>query len=156
MKRIVRLTESDLIKLVKRVINEQSGEDSDILNVGNVSLKIGDRILIAGKNSRFRYLGKISDLVVNNDMVDMKINGFLTSHENILHANKLELERQETKSGPRGKDALDWEITKRCVYVQFRKPSKIFTQQVADEKNVPTIEVENFDRAYVIDSSSDC
>jgi hypothetical protein len=90
-------------------------------------------------------------------MVDMKINGFLTSHENILHANELELERKETKTtGPRGKDVLNWENTKRCVYVKFKKPARIFTQQVADEKNVPTIEVENFDRAYVLDSSTDC
>ena len=42
MKKIVRLTESDLVRLVKRVINEQTGTIS--------SLKIGDKILVSNKS----------------------------------------------------------------------------------------------------------
>jgi hypothetical protein len=65
MKKIVRLTESDLIRLVKRVINEQ--------NADNHSYKV-DEVLNVKSEKGEKYQIQITDVINDNTHVVAKVN----------------------------------------------------------------------------------
>jgi len=70
MKKIIRLTESDLARIVKRVINEE-------MESNTVSLKVGDRVEVSNFDERPGYNSPSPNKIISFMGTICKIAGFI-------------------------------------------------------------------------------
>ena len=151
MKKIVRLTESDLVRLVKRVINEQMKiSDKPYLNsvqVGGKTLKVGDSIIVYNESNDdlyHYYYGTISDVELDGDKLIINIDGGTVINSDNVQSSMKKKTKPDTFV----------QFGRNCLRISMPKPESIDT--VNFDKPSHSLSFDKLDRVYLMSSESAC
>jgi len=164
MKKIVRLTESDLIKLVKRVVNEQykQSETPHIpsIKIGNMTIKEGDKILITDKEIDVNQLNQNNKYIVNSYYGTIYLleeeDGKLTIKINGKYSMSPYLKKAiNDKTEPMGDTDLGIYGEKRdCLKITMDIPNYINTIRL--KQTVPVLVFPRLNIGYLSSDESNC
>ena len=146
MKKIVRLTESDLVKLVKRVINEQMkisqvpGKES--ANIDGKTLTSGEKIIIRNDNGNFNYYGTIDEINYYNNELTLTVNG------GVLYGAEIENAKAKEREPSKGMD-------RECLRVKIRYP-ELGEIKFSNKIKINTLQFSGLGAGYLVKDESVC